>query len=120
MHFKMQAKIDKIKLIQCFNCQKWGNHISEMCKFEPVWGLFRFFHPPPPALLTKLLFSLLADKLSLAVWFKFLLNKVIANTCLFILTNFNKQSASWKVLEICELCALSTDSRKTYSVNNYM
>ena len=47
-------------------------------------------------------------------------NKVIANTCLFILTSFSKQSASWKVLEICELCALSTDSRKTYSVNKYM
>ena len=58
--------------------------------------------------------------LSWAVWFKFLLNKVIANTCLFTLTSFSKQSASWKVLEICELCALSTDSRKTYSVNKYM
>ena len=58
--------------------------------------------------------------LSWAVWFKFLLNKVIANTYLFILTSFSKQSASWKVLEICELCALSTDSRKTYSVIKYM
>ena len=58
--------------------------------------------------------------LSWAVWFKFLLNKVIANTCLFILTSFSKQSASWKVLKICELCALSTDSRKTYSVNKCM
>ena len=28
-----------------------------------------------------------------------------------------KQSAAWKVLEICEMCALSTDSQKTYSVN---
>ena len=76
---------------------------------KKLWGLFRFFPPPP-----------LADMLSWAVWFKFLLNKVIANTCLFILTSFSKQSASWKVLEICELCALSTDSRKTYSVNKYM
>ena len=58
--------------------------------------------------------------LSWAVWFKFLLNEVIANTCLFIVTSFSKQSASWKVLEICEMCALSTDSRKTYSVNKYM
>ena len=74
----------------------------------------------PPALLTKLLFPPLADMLSWAVWFKFLLNKVIANTCLFILTSFSKQSASCKVLEICELCALSTDLRKTYSVNKYM
>ena len=58
--------------------------------------------------------------LSWAVWFKFLLNKFTANTCLFILTSFSKQSASWKVLEICELCALFTDSRKTYSVNKCM
>ncbi len=62
----------------------------------------------------------LADMLSWAVWFKFLLDKVIANTCSFLLTSFSKQSASWKVLDICELCALSTDSRKTYLVNNYM
>ena len=86
---------------------------------ETAPGSFPFL-PPPPALLTKLLFPPLADMLSWAVWFKFLLNKVIANTCLFILTGFGKQSASWKVLEICELCALSTDSRKTYSVNKYM
>ena len=66
------------------------------------------YHPP------------LADMLSWAVWFKFLLNKVIANTCLFILTSFSKQSASWKVPEICDLWALSTDSPKTYSVNKYM
>ena len=83
---------------------------------KEVPGHFRFFPPsptdkiiiPPPPL---------ADMLSWAVWFKFLLNKVIANTCLFILTSFSEQSASWKVLEICELCALSTDSRKMYSVN---
>ena len=55
--------------------------------------------------------------LSWAAWFKFLFNKVIANTCLFTLTSFSKQSASWKVLEICELCALSTVSQKTYSLN---
>ena len=36
---------------------------------------------------------------------------------MFTLTSFSKQSASWKVLETCELCALSTDSLKTYSVN---
>ena len=81
-----------------------------------IAGSFPF--PPPPALLTKLLFPPpSADMLSWAVWFKFLLHKVIANTCLFILTSFSKQSASWKVLEICEL---SSDSRKTYSVNKYM
>ncbi len=84
---------------------------------EKMLGLFRYFLPAP---LKKLLFPPLADMLSWAVSFKFLLNKVIANTCLFILTSFSKQSASRKVLEICELCALSTDSRKTYSVNKYM
>ncbi len=86
---------------------------------EKILGLFRYFLPAP---LKKLLFPppALADMLSWAISFKFLLNKVIANTCLFILTSFSKQSASRKVLEICELCALSTDSRKTYSVNKYM
>ena len=83
---------------------------------ENMLGLFRYFVPAP---LTKLL-SPLADMLSWAVWFKFLPNKVIANTCLFILTSFSKQSASWKVPEICDLWALSTDSPKTYSVNKYM
>ena len=79
-------------------------------------GLSRYFLPAP---LTKLL-SPLADMLSWAVWFKFLPNKVIANTCLFILTSFSKQSASWKVPDICDLWALSTDSPKTYSVNKYI
>ena len=36
---------------------------------------------------------------------------------MFNLTSLNKQSASWKILEICELCAASTDSQKMYSVN---
>ena len=36
---------------------------------------------------------------------------------LFTLTGFSKQSAPWKVLEICELSALSTDSQRMYSVN---
>ncbi len=58
--------------------------------------------------------------LSWAVWFKFLLNKFFANNCLFILPSFSKQSASRKVFDICDLCALSTDSPKTYSVNKYM
>ena len=46
--------------------------------------------------------------LSWAVWFKFLFNKVIAKTCLFNSTTFSKQSTSWKVLEICEMCAPDT------------
>ena len=84
---------------------------------EKMLGLFRYFIP---AALTNLLFPPLADMLSWAVWFKFLPNQVIANTCLFILTSSSKQSASWKVLELCELCALSIDSPKTYSVNKYI
>ncbi len=71
---------------------------------EKLLGLFRYFLRAP---LTNLLFPPpLADMLSWAVWFKFLPNEVIANTCLFILTSFSKQSASWKVLGLCELCAL--------------
>ena len=105
-------------------------HVVQLCWHQRYYSYVKLFlaiicwvfsvSSPPPALLTKLLFPPLADMLSWAVWFKFLLNKVIANTCLFILTSFSEQSASWKVLEICELCALSTDSRKTYSVNKYM
>ena len=59
-------------------------------------GLFRFF---PPALLTKLLFPPLADMLSWAVWFKFLLNKVIANTCLFRSPPFFRMCRLFKLLE---------------------
>ena len=80
-------------------------------------GLFRFFPSSPT---DKIIISPLADMLSWAVWFKFLFINVIEITYLFTLTSFSKQSASWKVLEICELCALSTDSPKTYSVNKYM
>ncbi len=84
---------------------------------EKMLGSFPLFLPSPT---DKIFISLLADMLSWAVWFEFLLNEVIANTCLFIVTSFSKQSASWKVLEICEMCALSTDSPKTYPVNKYM
>ena len=80
-------------------------------------GSFPLFPPSPT---DKIIIFPLADMLSWAVWFKFLLNKVIASTCLFIVTSFSKQSTSRKVLEICEMCALSTDSPKTYSVNKYM
>ena len=80
-------------------------------------GSFPFLPPSPTDKIIILSPPPLADMLSWPVWFKFLLNKVIANTCLFIFTSFSKQSASWKVLENCELCALSTDSQKTYSVN---
>ena len=83
---------------------------------EKILGLFRYFLPAH----WQNYYFPLADMLSWAVWFKFLLNKVFANNCLFILPSFSKQSASRKVFEICELCALSTDSPKTYSVNKYM
>ncbi len=80
-------------------------------------GSFPLFPPSPT---DKIIISPLANMVSWAVWFKFLPNEFIANTCLFILTSFSKQSASWKVLDLCELCALSTDSRNTYSVNKYL
>ena len=80
-------------------------------------GSFPLFPPSPT---DKIIISPLADMLSWALWFKFLLNKLIASTCLFIVTSFSKQSTSRNVLEICEMCALSTDSPKTYSVNKYM
>ena len=100
------------------------SHVSRSISFtfnEKGWksGSFQFLSLPPQPYWQNY-YPPLADMLSWAVWFKFLFNKVIANTCLFIFTSFSKQSASWKVLEICELCALSTDSRKTYSVNKYM
>ena len=66
-------------------------------------GSFPLFPPSPT---DKIIISPLVDMLSWAVWFKFLPNEVIANTCLFILTSFSKQSASWKVLGFCDLCAL--------------
>ena len=75
---------------------------------------------PPPSPTDKNIISPLADAQLSSMVQVSVYYKVIANTCLFNLTSFSKQSASWKVLEICELCALSTDSRKTYSVNNYM
>ena len=66
-------------------------------------GSFPLFPPSPT---DKIIISPLVDMLSWVVWFKFLPNEVIANTCLFILTSFSKQSASWKVLGFCDLCAL--------------
>ena len=90
---------------ECSNTHHSKIRIFSVASPQPYW---QNYYPP------------LADMVSWAVWFKFLLNKVIVNTCLFILTSISKQSASWQVLEICELCALSTDSRKTYSVNKYM
>ena len=74
---------------------------------------------PPPSLTDKIVITPPPPQLRLswAAWFKFLFNEVIANNCLFILSSFSKQSASWKVLEIGELCALPTDSQKAYSVN---
>ena len=101
---------DPIYLFCCISLRKWKHYMKRYWVFsvissQPHWQ--NYYFP-------------LADMLSWAVWFKFLLDKVIANTCSFLLTSFSKQSASWKVLDICELCALSTDSRKTYSVNKYM
>ena len=67
-----------------------------------------------PSPTDRIIISTIADA-QLSSMVQVLFNKVIVNSCLFTLTSFSKQSASWQVLEICELCALSTDSRKTYS-----
>ncbi len=101
---------DPIYLFCCISLPKWKHYMKRYWVFsvissQPHWQ--NYYFP-------------LGDMLSWAVWFKFLLDKVIANTCSFLLTSFSKQSASWKVLEICEMCALSTDSPKTYSVNKFM
>ena len=42
--------------------------------------------------------------------------QVIESDCLVTSTSFSKQSASCKVLDICELSALSSDSEKMTSV----
>ena len=101
---------DPIYLFCCISLPKWKIYMKRCWVFsvissQPHWQ--NYYFP-------------LADMLTWAVWFKFLPNEVIANTCLFILTSFSKQSAFWQVLEIFEMCALSTDSPKTYSVNKYM
>ena len=101
---------DPISLFCCISLPKWKHYMKRCWVFsvmssQPHWQ--NYYFP-------------LADMLSWAVWFKFLLDKVIASTCLFIVTSFSQQSASWKVLEICEMFVLSTDSPKTYSVNKYM
>ncbi len=90
---------------------------SKMETLHKDVGSFPLFPPSPT---DKIIISPLANMVSWAVWFQFLPNEFIANTCLFILTSFSKQSASWKVLDLCEFCALSTDSRNTYSVNKYL
>ena len=45
MHFKMEAKIEKIKSLQYFNCQKQVIHISKLRKFEPDSAICGYDHP---------------------------------------------------------------------------
>ena len=33
MNFRVESKVTKMKLLQCYNCQKWGNHVSRLCKY---------------------------------------------------------------------------------------
>ena len=32
MYFKMDPKRTTKRIIQCFNCQQWGSHVSKICK----------------------------------------------------------------------------------------
>ena len=45
MHFKVEPKITKMKLLQCYNCQKWGNHVPKMCKYQPICVICGYDHP---------------------------------------------------------------------------
>ena len=77
-------------------------------------------HYPPNSSEKKILFSPQPQlMLSWAVFLKYLFDKVTGTTWLFPLINFTKQSASWTIFEICEECALSTDSQKICSLNTY-
>ena len=72
-----------------------------------MMSLFQYFRLPSPT--DKVIISLADAELSSMV--QVLFNKVIATTSLFTLNSFSKQLASWNVLEICEMCELSTDSQ---------
>ena len=75
-------------------------------------GLFRFFPPPSPT--DKIIIPPpLADMLSWAVWFKFLLNKVIANTCSFVLTSSASTQLLGRYLRFvnCVHCLLTRERR---------
>ena len=45
MHFKMEAEIEKNKFNRSYYCQKWGKHVSKMCKFETVCASCGYDHP---------------------------------------------------------------------------
>ena len=86
------------------------------CPLKWNLGSFPLLQPPPlPAILTELLSPRWCSAEQYGSSF-YLIKLWELCTWLFTLTSFSKQSASWKVLEICEWCALSTDSQM-YSVN---
>ena len=45
MHFKVEPKNTKIRLIKSCNCQNWVNHVSKMCNYQPASVVCGNDHP---------------------------------------------------------------------------
>ena len=45
VHFKVEPKSTKMKLLQCYNCQKCRNHVFKRCKYQPMCVLCGNDHP---------------------------------------------------------------------------
>ena len=45
MYFKMDPKRITKQIIQCFNCQQWGCHVSKTCKNEMWCAICGYEHP---------------------------------------------------------------------------
>ena len=45
MYFKMDPKRTTKLIIQCFNCQQWGSHVSKNCKNQSWCAICGYEHP---------------------------------------------------------------------------
>ena len=45
MYFKMDPKRTTKRIIQCFNCQQWGSHVSKICKNQSWCAICCYEHP---------------------------------------------------------------------------
>ena len=45
MYFKMDPKRPTKRVIQCFNCQQWGSHVSKICRNESWCAICGYEHP---------------------------------------------------------------------------